>query len=304
MSGPEFSLGIDVGGTKTRWILAEDGVPRLDHHVPTLAWRQNNYSDADCFRLRQLVAATFEGRVPQWVVMGANGCNDDQALSRCESTFRRCTGWSIRVVNDAELLAAAGHGRGISLIAGTGSIAVARDRAGRLISAGGWGWLLGDDGGGAGLVRRALREALAAEDIGMPDQQLSEALMESLAISRLLHANERLADAPSAASLARHAPAIFEVAAQGSKAARRVLDDAASGLADHVGGVHRRGAVGPVFAGGGIFESQPQFFNQVSRLIRQRYGLIAFLVRDPPVVGAMKLARACGVRAGRVYRNP
>lgn len=290
MRGPEFSLGIDVGGTKTRWIVAEDDVPRVDHHVPTLTWRQANYSDADCIRLRQLVEATLGGRAPQRVVMGANGCNDEQALSRCEDALRRCTGWNIRVVNDAELLAAAGAGRGISLIAGTGSIAVARDRAGRLMSAGGWGWLLGDDGGGAGLVRRALREALAAEDMGMPDQQLSEALMESLAISRLLHANERLADGPSAASLARHAPVIFKVAALGSKSARRVLEDAASSLADHVGGLHRRGAVGPVFAGGGIFESQTEFFNQVSRIIRQRYALIAFLVRDAPVFGAVRLA--------------
>lgn len=304
MRAPEVALGIDVGGTKTRWMIAHDGVLRADHQVPTAAWRHASYSDEDCLRLKRLVEATFDGVTPSKVVMGANGCNDEQALRRCETALRDVTGWNIRVVNDAELLAAAGHGRGISLIAGTGSIAVARDRAGTLISAGGWGWLIGDDGGGAGLVRRALQEALAAEDLGMPDRQLSQALMESLAIPRLLRANERLAEAPSAASLACHVPAIFEVAARGSRIAGRVLEDGASSLADLVGRLHRRGAPGPVFAGGGLLESQARFFSHVSRLIRERYGLIVFLVRDPPVVGALKLAGERGVAPGTRECSP
>nr|WP_314095450.1 BadF/BadG/BcrA/BcrD ATPase family protein [uncultured Shinella sp.] len=288
---PGLALGIDVGGTKTRWMIARDGVLVRDHQAPTTVWRHGAFSDEDFLRLKQLVTARLDTSELDRVAMGANGCSDEEALGRCQSAFRRVTGWNIRVVNDAELVAAAGGGRGISLIAGTGSIAVARDRAGSLRSAGGWGWLVGDDGGGVGLVRQAIQAALAAEDSGRPDDVLSRALMESLGIPKLLQANERLADAPSAATLARHAPVVFAAAALGSSTARLVLEGGASHLADLVSRLLRRGATGPVFAGGGIFENQPGFFSQVSRLIRQRHGVIALLINDPPVLGALRLAQ-------------
>lgn len=290
MPGLGVTLGIDIGGTKTRWIVAYDGVAQTDHQVPTRVWRQSDFSERDCLRLKQLVEDTLGGAMPAGVGIGANGCGDTDSLGRCEALFRRLTGWNVRVVNDAELLAEVGGGRGISLISGTGSIAIARDHDGVLISAGGWGWLLGDDGGGAGLVRHALREALAAEDKGAPDIQLAAALKASLDIPVLLQANARLSGALSPAALARHAPVVFEAAAQGSGLARRVLDDGAASLAGLVGYLVARGASGPVFAGGGIFESHPRYFDQVSKLLRQRHGLIAFLVRDPPVLGALRLA--------------
>ncbi|MFQ6242775.1 N-acetylglucosamine kinase [Sinorhizobium meliloti] len=303
MKVPQVALGIDVGGTKTRWMIARDGVLIADHQVSTSAWRQGAFSDEDCLRLKQIVTATFDGPGPDRVALGANGCSDDEALERCESALQRATNWNVRVVNDAELVAATGGGRGISLIAGTGSIAVARDRAGYLNSAGGWGWLVGDDGGGAGLVRRAVQEALAAEDSGRPDELLSRALMESLGIPKLQQTNERLSVAPSAALMARHAPVVFAAAAQGSVAARLVLADGASHLADLVGRLLGRGVPGPVFAAGGIFENQPSFFNQVSRLIRQRHRVIALLVQDPPVVGALRLAQQIASPAARRPRK-
>src|SRR5262249_58991441 len=57
---------------------------------------------------------------------------------------------SVEVVADAELLLAAGtpEGWGLALVAGTGSIAYGRTADGRVERAGGWGWLLGDEGSG------------------------------------------------------------------------------------------------------------------------------------------------------------
>lgn len=74
---------------------------------------------------------------------------------------------AVRVVNDAEAAleaAAQGDGAGAVVIAGTGCIALARDNTGRTVRCGGWGYLFGDDGGAFGIVRAALREALAAEE--------------------------------------------------------------------------------------------------------------------------------------------
>src|SRR5438445_6123055 len=48
-------------------------------------------------------------------------------------------------------------GTGIIVSAGTGSIAYARDPAGQLHRAGGYGWQLGDEGGGYWLDRKSTR---------------------------------------------------------------------------------------------------------------------------------------------------
>src|ERR1700733_6565624 len=53
---------------------------------------------------------------------------------------------------------------GLVVIAGTGSIAFGRNRAGRTARAGGWGYLFGDEGGGFWIARQALRAALRLEE--------------------------------------------------------------------------------------------------------------------------------------------
>jgi glucosamine kinase len=69
------------------------------------------------------------------------------------------------VLHDARLvLAAAGQDEGVALIAGSGSVAYARDGRGREARAGGWGWLLGDVGSGAWMTREAAREVMRRAD--------------------------------------------------------------------------------------------------------------------------------------------
>ena len=67
------------------------------------------------------------------------------------------------------ILAAAGLDEGIALIAGTGSVAWGRDRTGRSARAGGWGYLLGDEGSGYAVVRETVRHALRLARPGAGD---------------------------------------------------------------------------------------------------------------------------------------
>ncbi len=57
---------------------------------------------------------------------------------------------------------AAGYADGIGVVSGTGSIAVARTAEGRMLAAGGWGWILGDEGSAPALVREAAQGRCAA----------------------------------------------------------------------------------------------------------------------------------------------
>src|SRR5256885_14670362 len=69
-----------------------------------------------------------------------------------------------RVLADAEVALATAFrsAPGIIINAGTGSIAYARDDAGRLHRCGGYGWQLGDEGGGYWLRGRGAHPAAPA----------------------------------------------------------------------------------------------------------------------------------------------
>ncbi len=72
----------------------------------------------------------------------------------------------VTTVTDGDLVVAAGtsEGWGVGLIAGTGSIAVGRNRAGENARAGGWGPLMGDEGSAYSVVLAALRRIVRIAD--------------------------------------------------------------------------------------------------------------------------------------------
>ena len=67
------------------------------------------------------------------------------------------------VTDDAEsvLVAGAPEGWGIALICGTGTLAIGRNEAGDVERAGGWGYLLGDEGSAYAIALAGLRAASA-----------------------------------------------------------------------------------------------------------------------------------------------
>lgn len=80
----------------------------------------------------------------------------------------------IEVKNDSipALAGAFGEMKGILLIAGTGSIAVGTDGAGRTVRSGGWGHVLGDEGSAYWVGLRALNAAVRFHDRRGPQTDL------------------------------------------------------------------------------------------------------------------------------------
>jgi N-acetylglucosamine kinase-like BadF-type ATPase len=118
------------------------------------------------------------------------------------------------VISDVEAayLAALGPNPGVLLLAGTGSIALGRDRRGRWSRAGGLGPLLGDDGSAFSVGRAWLRS-------------------DSVPPSRA----RRIATAPDAvARIAAVAPSVLRRARKGSPVARQIVREAQLALADLV----------------------------------------------------------------------
>jgi len=170
----QFALGIDAGGTQTRWaLLSGDGEPVGTGHAAGLSGMQmHTDSGRAAVQARlaelanQLLPFTHEGGIRALVagVSGVGAGNPDLAAMLSDSFSVSCE--SVRVVSDIEIAfhAAFAPGEGYLIYAGTGSIAAYIDEAGALHRAGGRGVQLDDAGGGYWIAREALRRIWRRED--------------------------------------------------------------------------------------------------------------------------------------------
>ncbi len=176
----------------------------------------------------------------------------------------------LRYTHDSENALAGAHGGepGIAAIAGTGSVVVARARAGVEIRVGGHGYLFGDDGSAFGLARDALRAALVAADARRASGLL-------VAVERhfgcaAAECARRFYDGELArAEIAALAPAILARAQEGDRPARSLVLAHASALAEQIRTAARRARLRAPFVAllGGLGED-PRFARALRGALR------------------------------------
>ncbi len=290
-------IGIDIGGTKTS--IRADNLPcQQQLTLRTAEWRRHDW-DLDAQALLDIATqyARDHGGVPAAMGIGAHGCDDVQECNAFQDAFKRIAPLPVKVVNDAELMPATMNiEQGIGVVCGTGSIAVTRQSDGQLLTAGGWGWILGDEGSAPALVREAGRAAYLHVDMGgSADEPLVKGLCESLGISSCTRLGSAIASHRSAEELGRHAPIIFAAANQGSELATKVITDGAFALVDLVERLKKNGAeASEVVAGGGVISSQPVLSDLFLSECQDRFGasICARLIDREPVVGAVNIAKS------------
>jgi glucosamine kinase len=287
-SGSPVFLGLDIGGSSSRArlsaggrVVAEAEGPGANVAAvpPTVAER----------RLTALLADLGPAH-PVACCAGAAGAEVPEARVRLEQLLvRLLPGCRVAVVHDTRLvLAAAGMDSGIALIAGTGSVAYGRDRSGREARAGGWGWLLGDDGSAVWFAREAAREVMRRAEAGEPDGPLGEALLTAARVRNAGELTGRLHSFREPRRWAAVAHVVFDTATADA-GAEVLIASAADGLADLVERV--RGALsikGPVVLAGGLLLNQAS----LEAAVRDRLGPATLRLEEPPVAGAVRLAES------------
>lgn len=184
-------LGIDAGGTKTVCYLAN----ATGEVVGEGRRGGANLQAHGELELEKVLHAVIEEAIgdrailPAAVCLGVAGVDrpDDDHIVRA---IMRRLGYRSRllVVNDAfiALVAGVSDEPGVVLIAGTGSIAYGVNEAGYAARAGGWGYVLGDEGSGYWIGREALIAAVRETDGRGPRTGLTPLLLEHFGLS---HAN-------------------------------------------------------------------------------------------------------------------
>lgn len=253
-STTEALIGVDIGGTKTHGVRFENGVP-VAEAVAGSANVQNVNQEAAKANLADLFTELGYGSV-QRVYAGSGGIDTDADAAALEALITPFVPNAlITVVHDSRLLLAAGGvGSGVAVIAGTGSAAWGRNPRGEEARAGGWGYLLGDEGSGYWLGREAVRYSLRRMNQGLEPDALTQQL---LAACDLDQPNELIGLFHSAGTgrrhWAQHARLVVEAADAGHRPSQNMLDQAGQDLAQMTAqALSQLGIAGPVILGGGL----------------------------------------------------
>jgi glucosamine kinase len=304
LAKPTVIVGIDIGGTKTHVrVIPDDGGPARDLTLPSDTWRVREWG-GDAAGLLRVVAGVVEGAPIAAIAIGAHGCDDDAECKAFQAALSTHTPIPVVVVNDAELMPLAlGFAGQIGVVAGTGSIAVCRPSPNRMLVAGGWGWIIGDDGSAASLVREAVRAVSQHFDAGgSRGEPLVEAIFDTLKVPSIPRLSSFLSETRSAAVVGRHATAIFEAAEAGSALAGKVIRDGGRALSRTAALLEIRGAGAThAVAGGSVIAGQPLLWQAFAEGLAEIAGgrIAPHLFTGDPVEGACRLAASTiGTAAG------
>jgi len=206
---------------------------------------------------------------------------------------------TVVVVTDIEIALAAAfdEGPGIVVSAGTGSVAVGRDRSGEQHRIGGYGWQMGDEGSGYAIGRAALGAVSRAVDGRSPRTALSDRVLSASRCENF-DALVRWAAGASPAEVAALAPHVLDVAAHGDPLAQGIADYAARELTQLAICLLPMLEDGPpvgVAITGGLLSTDGALRRSVLARLREEPGLTPIEMPVDAVAGAIRLAaRAAG----------
>jgi glucosamine kinase len=289
-------LGLDIGGTSTRARLVAGSGVVGDATAASASLTAAGPERASA-ALDELLAGLPGLDSPlDAVCAGAAGSRTaretaDFLRARLEPITRS---GNVLVVDDAALvLPAAGLAEGIAVICGTGTIAAGTWR-GREARAGGWGYLLGDEGSGYWIVREAVRALLGRRERGLPPGDLGARLLGAASAPDLDALRAALLRSPEPGMWARYAPAVLdscdpEVVGLAGRAAGHL-----AALAARV--ARQFEAELPVVLAGGLMANERLSSAAVAAISAQVPASSVRVLSEPPVTGAVRLAQAAAAR--------
>ncbi|MFN0122844.1 MAG: N-acetylglucosamine kinase [Blastocatellia bacterium] len=302
-----YFLGVDGGGTSTRAVILDSSAATCGQgHAEAANYHRVGLASA----IRAINAATAEA-------CQKAGVRPDQINSACiglagvghpDHHQTMLTGLraafpiqEIQLETDARvaLAGATGNRPGVVIIAGTGSIACGINARGQFERAGGWGPVMGDEGSGTYIGKRALEKVMEAYDGRGGRTKLTAAILRHYDVSSAaeLPAIIYKDETSSLREAARLSRVVVDAAEDGSLTARQILARAAAELArgaiaviEKLGMQNENFRVATV---GGVFESG----EWVAQPLRKAIAAIAPLAvvsspLYPPVIGAAQMAMA------------
>lgn len=302
-------VGVDGGGTRTRAVVTRRDLVPLGRGASGRANVATNPVPRVVEAIREavedaVVAAGAEtGRVAA-VSCGIAGVEGGAARERLTEALARAFGPArVFVATDARVALAGAYrdspdAPGAVLIAGTGSIAFARNEHGLEERAGGWGPLIGDEGSAFEIARQALVAIVRDADGRGPRTTMREVLFSSEGTRSPVELAQKLyGGTGQPRDVAAYFPLVLDAARKGDAVATELLRRAGEELALATGTVLRKVGMADrevvVATIGGVFAAGPLVLEPLGDALapvapRARLAPPAY----PPEIGAVRLAIA------------
>jgi N-acetylglucosamine kinase-like BadF-type ATPase len=263
-------LGVDGGGSKTRAVVADGGRKVLGVGVagPSNPLRVGVSEAANAVR-EATERACAEAGVRRIEIVAAEvglaGVKRADIRERMRAALVELGIKTVEVVTDADIaLYGATEGKpGLVIIAGTGSVCCGMNARGRRACAGGWGPVVGDEGSGSWIARRALQAVARASDGRGRKTSLVEAACEYFNVAQAQDLSTAVY-APNVTNsrIAGFGSRVVKAARKRDVAAREIVEEAGRELARAAAAVIRKlkmererfqvAYVGGVFAAGSL----------------------------------------------------
>ena len=296
-------LGIDAGGTKTIALLADaDGHILAEGRAGAANLQTEGELEVEKI-LHTVIDRATDGRdiTLAAVCLGVAGVDREDDARIMRNIMRRMGYRSnTLIVNDAliALVAGAGANPGVVVVAGTGSIAYGVSHQGMAARAGGWGPILGDEGSGYWVGRRALAAVMRDADSRGPRTTLTSLVLRHFGLPNPQALVPEIYHQPQGRrAIASLAAVVDHSRAEGDPVATEIMTLAADELSLAAASVIRRldmrGEQFPILLAGGMLKESTWLAAEVRRRMAEvaPRGSVAPLT-DEPAIGAVKLAIA------------
>ena len=305
-----YYLGVDGGGTKTLAVIVDAAGVERGRGLAGCANVKVTGLDAALNEVDaaiQAASAAAGCRAPfaaAWLGLSGVDAPPDQALLL---PHLGALAKVVRLTNDAALLLGAlSDGVGVALIAGTGSIALGRNAAGMQARAGGWGHLVGDEGSGYDMGRRALQAALRAADGRGPSTQLLDDILAAWALDDAAEIIGRVYPPGDKAEIARLSRLVFAATKAGDRVADRIVRRGAAELAQAALAVGKALGFGagslPLALGGGLLLHEARLRDEALRLMRRTQMVEPVALVAEPALSVALAARSLRGGAATIGR--
>ena len=304
----QLVLGIDGGGSKTRASLA---MVSSNDDYQVVGQGTSGASNLNAIGLvaatgqvqlaiqRAFEAAGTPSKTVAVICMGMSGAGrDDERQAWLNWAQENNVAHRIQIVTDAETVLSSGtpEGIGVALISGTGSLAFGKNETGEVARAGGWGYLLGDEGSGYQIAIAAIRAILKSVDGRGSETCLQPAIIQTLGL-----------EAPDALigfvyqpennrrDIAVLSKLVFEAAEEGDHVAREILQRAVEALSELVKAVVSRlqfsdDGYALALTGGILIHQQDFRLNLLERLSHLQIEPSTIECVDDASLGAIRIA--------------
>lgn len=297
----KYFLGVDGGGSKTTAVVFNE----KGEFICRACGESINYYSVGLENARLAMKDIINDLNIKHFTCAVIGMSALNERATVQETERFCSGIidSEEIIMDSDLFVALeamnADGECAAVISGTGSMVVRRDENGVISHAGGWGYILGDEGSGYSIGLSGIKAAIKSAENCAPETALLGECLRYFSVDNIYD----LIDLYYEKTVSRKVTAAFarvvnECAESGDSAARNIIEREAQELSKTALGLLAASKKEiPIGLWGGVFQNNRIFRQKFSDCLNSNGFSCVKLITFTPEVGAVFAGyKHCGIR--------